>query len=499
VTNNPPIAFDNTYIRLPERFYARERPTAVAGPALIHSNPLLAGQLGIDPDWLSSDDALQVFAGNRVPPGAEPIATVYAGHQFGGWNPRLGDGRAILLGEVVDAGNRRHDIQLKGAGQTPYSRMGDGRAPLGPVLREYIVSEAMAALGVATTRSLAAVTTGEPVYRDRALPGAILTRVARSHIRVGHFQYFLAKDDTEALQLLADHLIERDFPIARQADNPYLALLEQAVARQAQLIAQWQLVGFIHGVMNTDNMLVCGETIDYGPCAFMDSYDPQACYSSIDQGKRYAYRNQPVIAQWNLSWLAQSLLPVLIAAEGPGVDDKQVIGRAQAILDDFSRQYETAYSLGLHRKLGIGVPSEASAQLAEALLAQMTTQQLDFTLTFRRLADLADPQGDQMGSVNYPLPPSLDPLIEAWRELHDGDGYSPAERQRSMYAANPAYIPRNHRVEQAIQAAEQDGDFGPFHRLVERLGRPFDYDPDDQDLAVPPLPHQAVRQTFCGT
>ncbi|HEY8385192.1 MAG TPA: protein adenylyltransferase SelO family protein, partial [Porticoccaceae bacterium] len=273
-TMTAPIVFDNRYARLPTRFHSRLAPTPVAHPELIRGNVSLAVHLGIDPGWLLTDEAVEIWAGNRLPPGSEPIATVYAGHQFGGWNPQLGDGRAILLGEVVGRDGQRYDIQLKGSGRTPYSRGGDGRSPLGPVLREYILSEAMAALGIPTTRSLAAVTSGEVVYRERALPGAILTRVARSHIRVGHFQYFLARQDTEALRLLADHVIERDFPQARQSDNPYLALLREAISRQAQLIAQWQLVGFIHGVMNTDNMLVCGETIDYGPCAMMDHYDP---------------------------------------------------------------------------------------------------------------------------------------------------------------------------------------------------------------------------------
>ena len=485
MTNSAPIPFDNSYARLPPRFYAREQPTPVPSPALIRVNGSLAARLGIDADWLASPEALAAFAGNQLPPGAEPLAGVYAGHQFGGWNPQLGDGRAILLGEVLDGEGLRFDIQLKGAGPTPWSRGGDGRSPLGPVLREYILSEAMAALGIPTTRSLAAVTTGAPVYRDRVLPGAILTRVARSHIRVGHFQYFLAREDNEALRLLADHVIGRDFPQARSADNPYLALLDQAAARQATLIAQWQLAGFIHGVMNTDNMLVCGETIDYGPCALMDGYDPNACFSSIDQGKR-------------LSWLAQSLLPVMIEAEGPGANAEAVVARAQGILDDFPRHYETAYSLGLHRKLGLAVPDEDTARLADALLAWMATDQLDFTLTFRRLADLADPEG-VAPPVDYALPPSLDPLVEELRALHRAQGFSPAEVQRAMHAANPAYIPRNHRVEEVIRAAEDEGDFAPFQRLVERLARPFEVDPADADLTLPPAPHQVVARTFCGT
>jgi len=494
-----PIAFDNSYIRLPERFYSREEPTPVASPALIRVNPELAQQLGIDLDWLASDEAVQVFAGNRILPESQPIATVYAGHQFGGWNPQLGDGRAILLGEVVDVSGRRYDIQLKGSGPTPWSRGGDGRSPLGPVLREYIVSEAMAALGIPTTRSLAAVTSGEPVYRNDVLPGAILTRVARSHIRVGHFQYFLGKNDMEGMRLLADHLIERDFPAARQADNPYAALLELAVSRQASLIAHWQLVGFIHGVMNTDNMLICGETIDYGPCAFMDGYDPDACFSSIDHGKRYAYRNQPVIAQWNLSWFAQCLLPLFCEDQTSEQQQKQAVETAQAILDNFNQQYEDAYQTGMHRKLGLGAVSEASVQLVESLLAAMATHQLDYTLTFRHLADLADPHHSGAAQVSFQLPEAFDPLVRQWCELLSEDDRSDQSRQQEMYAVNPTFIPRNHLVDQAIRAAEQEGDLVPFQRLVDRLAQPFEYSSDDEDLARPPQLHEVVKHTFCGT
>ncbi len=306
-----PVSFDNSYARLPERFYARQVPEPVAAPGPIRVNRELAARLGIDLDWLASDEGMRVVAGNAIPPGAEPMATVYAGHQFGGYNPQLGDGRAILLGEVLSPDGKRFDLQLKGSGPTPYSRGGDGRSPLGPVLREYIVSEAMYRLGVPTTRALAAVSTGDTVARDRFLPGAVLARVASSHIRIGTFEYFAARRDTEALQLLARHVIERHYPAAQHSDNPVLALLEGVIARQAQLIAQWQLLGFIHGVMNTDNMLICGETIDYGPCAFMDQFNPDQVFSSIDHGGRYAYRKQPGIAHWNLSCLAQALLPVL--------------------------------------------------------------------------------------------------------------------------------------------------------------------------------------------
>ncbi|MDA9285534.1 YdiU family protein, partial [Pseudomonadales bacterium] len=314
-----PIPFDNSYAQLPDRFFTRQNPTPVVKPGRIRVNHGLAEQLGIDVDWLTSTAGLEVLAGNAIPAGAEPIATVYAGHQFGSWNPQLGDGRAVLLGEVVDTQGARFDIQLKGSGPTAYSRGGDGRAPLGPVLREYIVSEAMFALGVPTSRSLAAVTTGEPVFRETALPGGVLTRVASSHIRIGTFEFFAVRKDIEALRILADHVINRHYPAAAQAENPYLVLLESVISRIATLVSQWQQVGFIHGVLNTDNMLLSGETVDYGPCAFMDSFDPTKVYSAIDRGSRYAYQKQPEIAHWNLMVLAQSLLPLIDADQAQAV------------------------------------------------------------------------------------------------------------------------------------------------------------------------------------
>lgn len=493
-----PIPFSNTFAHLPERFYSREAPTPVDNPGLIRINVPLARQLRIDIDWLSTPEAVQVLAGNLIPAGAEPIATVYAGHQFGGWNPRLGDGRAVLLGEVLDDEGRRFDIQLKGSGCTPYSRGGDGRAPLGPVLREYIVSEAMAAFGIPTTRSLAAVSTGERVYRQRALPGAVLTRVARSHIRVGHFQYFLGSGDTEAIQLLADHVIARDYPaIAETVDNAYLALLRGVIARQAELIAQWQLIGFVHGVMNTDNMLICGETVDYGPCAFMEEYDPTLCLSSIDHGGRYAYRNQPAIAQWNLTRFAECLLPLLDESE------ERALTFARQALDAFAGLYDSAYREGLHRKFGLTVRSDRSDKLIDSFMSQMNASQLDFTLTFRHLADLAAPTSGA-AAVDHQLPDVFNPLLSSLQELwvaesaaHKPDAEE--QRQQAMYAINPAFIPRNHRVEEAIRAAEDDGDLTPFQRLVDRLAEPFVYDGKDADLTRSAIPQERVGETFCGT
>ena len=483
-----PIHFDNTYSRLPERFYSEETPSAVSEPALIRVNVPLARQLGIDPRWLESPEGVAVMAGNQLPPGTHPIAMAYAGHQFGGWNPQLGDGRAILLGEVVDENGRRFDIQLKGCGQTRYSRMGDGRAPLGPVLREYMVSEGMATLGVPTTRSLGAVTTGEKVYRERVLPGAVLTRVARSHIRVGHFQYFYAREDREALRLLANHVIDRDFPHLADADAPYAQLLGEAVDRQARLIARWQGLGFIHGVMNTDNMLINGETIDYGPCAFMDHYDPGACYSSIDHGKRYAFKNQPTIAHWNISWFAQCLLPILDDNEDRAVEI------AQAELNRFPDRFDASYQEVMCRKFGFATPNEDTRQFIEAFLAQLASDREDFTRVFRHLADLADGDNGATPAIDYQLPRSFDTLMEFWHRLRKDNG-----SDEPLQRVNPVFIPRNHLVEEAIASAEREDDFGHFHKLVDILSSPFDYSPELNKYSLPPEPEEVVHKTFCGT
>jgi uncharacterized protein YdiU (UPF0061 family) len=488
-----PIPFDNSYARLPEHFYSRLAPTTVAEPGPIRVNRALAEYLNIDADWLASPEGTAAIAGNAVPEGAEPLATVYAGHQFGNYNPQLGDGRAILLGEVVARDGQRFDIQLKGSGPTPYSRGGDGRSPLGPVLREYIVSEAMYALGIPTTRALAAVTTGEPVARERFEPGAILARVASSHLRIGTLQFFAARGDLEALQTLVDHVLARHYPDAG-GDNRALTLLNCVIDAQARLVARWQLVGFIHGVMNTDNMLLCGETIDYGPCAFMDSFHPDTVYSSIDHAGRYAYRNQPGIAHWNLAVLAQTLLPIL--AE----DQDQAVEIAQGAVDVFPDTFMAAHTEGLGRKLGLAEVTGDDTRLIEDLFTVMAEQELDFTLTFRHLADLADPHSEAAKVDDlFTAPEPLQTWITRWQTRLAQDSATPAERQRAMYRANPAFIPRNHQVQAAISAAADDGDFSVFHRLVERLEKPMAYSEADSDLAVPPRPEQVVRQTFCGT
>ncbi|APX84548.1 hypothetical protein BV511_07400 [Methylorubrum extorquens] len=491
--------FDNSYARLPSHFFGRVAPTAVEAPRLIRLNRALAVDLGLDPDRLESPEGIEVLAGRRVPEGAEPLAAAYAGHQFGQFVPQLGDGRAILLGEVVGRNGRR-DIQLKGSGPTPFSRRGDGRAALGPVLREYLVSEAMHALGIPTTRALAAVTTGERVIRETVLPGAVLTRVASSHIRVGSFQFFAARGDVEGLRALADHAIARHDPEAARADNPYRALLDGVIRRQAELVARWLTVGFIHGVMNTDNMSIAGETIDYGPCAFLDTYDPAIAFSSIDRNGRYAYGNQPRIALWNLTRLAEALLPLL------SEDETQAVAEAEAALTGFAGQFEAAYHGGLNRKLGLATTRDGDPALAGDLLKTMAENEADFTLTFRRLGQAVpgpdgepDPAAVKAVRSLFIDPTAFDRWAEGWRRrLKDEAGDAAAWRQM-MRAANPAFIPRNHRVEEMITAAVERQDFAPFETLLTVLARPYDDQPDFAQYAEPPEGGGRGYRTFCGT
>src|SRR5467141_5255281 len=488
------MAFDNSYARLPERFFARLAPTRVPPPGLIRLNDDLARHLGIDPDRLAAPDGVEMLAGNRLPEGAEPLAMAYAGHQFGNWVPQLGDGRAVLLGEVHDRDGVRRDIQLKGAGRTPFSRMGDGRAALGPVLREYIVSEAMAALGIPTTRSLAAVVTGENVMRETPLPGAVLTRIASSHIRVGTFQYFAARGDTEGVRRLADHVIARHYPEAANADRPYHALLEAVIARQADLVARWLLVGFIHGVMNTDNTSISGETIDYGPCAFMDHYDPAMVFSSIDEQGRYAYANQPRIALWNLTRLAECLLPLFSDQQEKAIEE------AQIALGDFAEKFTAAYQAGLREKLGLFTARDGDEALVHDLLDAMAKNQADFTLTFRRLSDAAlDPGGDAEVRRLFADPAAYDEWALRWRQRISDEPSDPIARKAAMRAVNPAFIPRNHKVEAVIDAAVNRDDFALFEELLTVLSKPFEDQPALSGYADPPQPHQRVLLTLCGT
>ena len=486
--------FQNTYAALPANFFARVAPTPVTSPRLIKLNRPLAAQLGLDPDRLDSPEGAEILAGKRIPDGAEPIAMAYAGHQFGHFVPQLGDGRAILLGEVIDTDGVRRDIQLKGSGPTPFSRRGDGRAALGPVLREYIVSEAMAALGIPTTRSLAAVMTGENVVRETMLPGAVLTRVASSHIRVGTFQFFAARGDTEGIRRLADHVIARHYPEAANAERPYHALLAAVIARQADLVARWLLIGFIHGVMNTDNTSISGETIDYGPCAFMDHYDPAKVFSSIDEQGRYAYANQPRIALWNLTRLAECLLPLF------SDEQDKAISEAQSALANFAEAFNSAYQAGLRRKLGLFTAQDGDPALAQDLLDAMAKNQADFTLTFRRLSDAAaDPDGDRNVRQLFADPAAYDQWEVLWRKRLSEEPQDSAARQIAMRSVNPAFIPRNHRVEAVIDAAVTRDDFAPFEELLAVLSNPYADQPAYAAYAQAPEPHQCVLRTFCGT
>ncbi|HET6605837.1 MAG TPA: YdiU family protein [Rhodopila sp.] len=477
------IDFDNSYARLPDRFFARQNPVPVAAPRLIKLNVALAEQLGLDPEALASPEGVAVLAGNAVADGSAPLAMAYAGHQFGQFVPQLGDGRANLLGEVIDRDGRRRDIQLKGSGQTYFSRGGDGRAGVGPVLREYIVSEAMAAFGIPTTRSLAAVQTGEPVYREQIQPGAVLTRVASSHIRVGTFQYFAARGDADGLRLLADHVIARHYPQA----GSYAELLDCVVDAQARLVAQWLTVGFIHGVMNTDNCSIAGETIDYGPCAFMEAYDAATVFSSIDYQGRYAYGNQPRIVLWNLSRLAETLLPLI---DG---DQEKALPVAEAVLTQFGPRFEAAYHAGLRAKLGLVSERDGDSELMQTFLKLLAEYGVDFTLGFRGLCDAAE--GDPGMRSMFGDGAAFDAWVTQWQQRRAEGGTAPVAEMRRR---NPLYIPRNHLVEAAVKAGEA-GDYGPFEALVAVLQNPFDFRAGVEAYARPAEEHERVRVTFCGT
>lgn len=468
------IAFDNSYARLPEHLFARQMPTPVSDPALVVYNRALAADLGL-PD-MSDAQAADIFSGNALPAGADPLAMAYAGHQFGGFVPALGDGRALLLGELMDRHGIRQDIQLKGAGRTPFSRGGDGRAWLGPVLREYLLSEAMAALGVPTTRALAATLTGDPVYREGKMPGAVVTRVAQSHLRVGTFQYFAARHDTDALKSLTEYAIARHFPTAQNATD----LLRAAVAAQADLIAKWMGLGFIHGVMNTDNSHIGGLTIDYGPCAFMDAYHPETVFSSIDRHGRYAYVNQPQIAVWNMAQLATCLLPLI------DPDQNTAIEVATEIVHDFEPRYQAAWLDQFRAKLGLRTAQDGDRDLIESLLSRMATLGADFTRTFHGLST-----GTARDAFSEP------DAYDQWHPQWQARLAAETDPTGVMARANPAIIPRNHQVEAAIWDAVA-GDFTLFHRLLDATQSPFAAD-SPPDLMAPPNADQRVTATFCGT
>jgi len=492
VPNNPAaarFAFDNTYARELEGFYVNWKAAQVTRPRLVQLNRELAEELGLDAGALDSEEGARIFAGNETPEGAVPLAQAYAGHQFGGFSPQLGDGRALLLGEVIDRNGRRRDIQLKGSGPTPFSRAGDGRAALGPVLREYLIGEAMHALGIPTTRGLAAVVTGEPVYRETALPGAVLTRVAASHIRVGTFQMFAARGEQAKVRRLADYVIERHYRELKDHANPYLRLLERVCDRQAALIASWMHVGFIHGVMNTDNLAISGETIDYGPCAFMDHYDPATVFSSIDTQGRYAYANQPSIAQWSLARLAETLLPLIDA------DQNRAIQRATAVVNGFPEQYQRYWLIGMRAKLGLVTEDEADVHLAQGFLTAMEGKKVDYTLAFRYLADAALGQDEPIRAL-FGDGSAYDVWSEHWRARLAREAVAPSVQAAAMRLANPAFIPRNHRVEEALSAAVERGDYAPFTTLLHILSRPFDDQPEFAAFAEPAPEGQGHYRTF---
>jgi uncharacterized protein YdiU (UPF0061 family) len=486
------FAFDNSYARELEGFYRLWQPEPAPAPRLLRLNHALAEELGLDAARLDGDDGAEIFAGNRLPAGATPLAQAYAGHQFGGFSPQLGDGRALLLGEVIDRHGRRRDIAFKGSGRTPFSRGGDGKAAVGPMLREYLIGEAMHHLGIPTTRALAVVATGAPVQREQTLPGAVLTRVAASHLRVGTFQFFAARGQTEQVRRLADYAIARHDPALIGRDDRHAGLLQAVAQRQAALVAQWMNVGFIHGVMNTDNMALSGETIDYGPCAFMEAYDPATVFSSIDHGGRYAYANQPLIARWNLARLAETLLPLLAD------DADAAVARATEVIDAFPAWYDEQLLQGQRAKLGLARPEADDAALAADWLALLHAQQVDFTLGWRRLADAA--AGDERPlRALLAEPQAADAWLARWRSRGAGEGGAPAARAAAMRRASPIVIPRNHRVEEALAAATA-GDLGPFEALLAALQQPFDESPQRAAYAEPaPREVTACYQTFCGT
>ncbi|MBP8306208.1 MAG: YdiU family protein [Burkholderiaceae bacterium] len=492
------FAFDNTYARQLEGAYVPWQAAKAPQPVLVKFNRALADELGLAADALDSPLGAAIFSGNELPEGATPIAQAYSGHQFGGFSPQLGDGRALLLGEVIDRHGRRRDIAFKGSGRTPFSRGGDGKAALGPVLREYLIGEAMQALGIPTTRALAATLTGEHIYRDTGpQPGAVLTRVAASHLRVGTFQFAAARGDEALLRRLADYAIERHQAPPSADGNPYLGLLRAVSERQAQLIARWMGVGFIHGVMNTDNMTISGETIDYGPCAFMDHYDPQTVFSSIDTGGRYAYGNQPLIARWNLARLAETLLPLIDA------DADRAIALAVAVIDEFPVRYEHHWLAVMRAKLGLIGQAPEDLALANDFLALLQAHQIDFTQAFRRLADAADstrPAGAQAMQALFSDPAALDGWLARWHSRVAAQACEPAPRAAAMRQVNPAYIARNHKVEEALAAAVEHNDLAPFEALLAVLQRPFEERPEHGSYAAPaPAAQAACYKTYCGT
>lgn len=489
------LPWQAAYAGLPSRLYTRTAPTPVAAPELVRVNDPLAWRLGLDPEALRRPDSIEALAGNRVPAGCDPIALAYAGHQFGHFVPQLGDGRAVLLGELPGPDGQPNEIQLKGSGPTPFSRSGDGRAPIGPVVREYLGGEALAGLGIPTTRALAAVTTGEPVHRLQAEPGGVLTRVARSHLRVGTLEYFHARGDTAAVRLLADLALARHYPEQAQGGHPYHGLLESVTAATVELVADWLSAGFIHGVMNTDNLSLAGETLDFGPFGFLDAYDPDTVYSSIDVYGRYAYDQQPGIAQWNLARLAETLLPLLHR------DPEIAAAQAREVIDGFRPRFLRALYDRLRGRIGLADAREGDEALIADLLQRMAAGGADWTLTFRRLSDASSAGPERDGPVRdlFRDPAAFDAWAVQWRRRLATEGRDDAERRAAMRAVNPAYILRNHLAQWAVDAATRSLEFTPMERLLGVLADPFADHPEEADLAQPPEADERVLQTFCGT
>jgi len=490
----PQFNFDNTYARTFEGFYVLCKASSAGAPKLLQFNHVLAKELGLDPTTLDSEAGLAIFSGNTSPEGAEPLAQAYAGHQFGGFAPQLGDGRALLLGEVIDTNKQRRDIQLKGSGPTPFSRGGDGRAALGPVLREYLIGESMHALGVPTTRALAAVTTGDAVYREQLipLPGAVLTRVAASHIRVGTFEFFAGRGGVNKVRELADYCIERHYPTTADTENKYLAFFEAVYNAQAALVAGWMNIGFIHGVMNTDNMTISGETIDYGPCAFMDTYDPRTVFSSIDRNGRYAYANQPAILTWNLTRLAETLLPLI------DPDKDKATELLTESLQGVHPLYEKYWLKGMRSKIGLSTEDPQDQDLVNDLLWVMQDGQADFTLFFRRLSQAVGGDSEPVSNL-LEQDGAFGVWAKRWRKRLVQDGVPAETTAQAMDKVNPIYIPRNHKVEEALTAAVTTEDMKPFTDLLAVLSNPFDEAPEKVAYTMPAPDTDRPYKTFCGT
>jgi serine/tyrosine/threonine adenylyltransferase len=491
VAARPLFALDDSFVRELEGLYLPWEGAHAPEPRLLALNEELAAELGVDPDALRADGGVDVLAGRVAPDGATPVAQAYAGHQFGSYSPRLGDGRALLLGEVIDTHGRRRDLHLKGSGRTPFARGGDGKAVIGPMLREYVLGEAMHALGIPTSRALAVVATGEDVMRETVLPGAVLARVAASHIRVGTFQYAAMNGGPPLVRRLADHSIRRHHPHAAEAERPYLAFYDSVIETQASLVARWMLVGFIHGVMNTDNMAISGETLDYGPCAFMDAFDPATVFSSIDHGGRYAYGNQPLIAQWNLARLAEALLPLI------DEDSDAAVAAATEALQSFSERFDGHWRAGMRAKLGLLEAGDTTDALIDDLLTLLHEQAVDHTSGFRALS--AWLRGDAARAQALSTEPAtFEAWATRWREQLVHEASDAHEVAAAMDRVNPVYVPRNHKVEEALAAATA-GDLEPFERLVDVLARPFDERPGLESYAAPAAPDGGVYRTFCGT